>query len=81
MPRKTIEAVHDVDLRGLLQSLGLLAEVLEGNAACAFCGSPITLENLTAVFSNSGAIALTCSSVNCLSQMNDVLAGPNQGQS
>jgi len=69
--RKTIAAVHDDDLTDFLGSLGVLSDVTNGRAKCKFCGGPVTLANLVAVFPESGDIKFVCDKTGCLPSLTD----------
>jgi hypothetical protein len=69
MTKKTItklKAVHDIDLEGLLDSLGLSSSLRAGKLKCAFCKEVITFENLHSIFPDSGAIKVSCSNPDCV---------------
>ncbi len=67
--KSTISAVHDDDLIGFLSGLGVLADVKYGKAACKFCRQSVTLDNLIAVFPESGDIKFVCDRTGCLSKL------------
>lgn len=61
-----LKAVHDNDLEGLLDSLGLSSKLKAGELKCAFCKEIMTIENLHSIFPDSGSIKLTCSNPDCV---------------
>jgi hypothetical protein len=65
----TISAVHDDDLVQFLQGLGVFAEVEDGRARCKFCRQSVDLENLVAVFPESGDIKFVCERRGCLAAL------------
>jgi hypothetical protein len=67
--KSTISAVHDDDLIGFLGGLGVLADVKYGKASCKFCRQSVTLENLIAVFPESGDIKFVCDRPGCLANL------------
>jgi hypothetical protein len=67
--KATISAVHDDDLVQFLDGLGVLADVKAGRTVCKFCGQPVNLENLAAVFPESGDIKFVCDRRGCLSDL------------
>ena len=69
--KKTITAVHDDNLAEFLDSLGVLSDVTKGKAKCKFCHGPITLENLAAVFPESGDVKFVCDKVGCLPSLTE----------
>ena len=73
--RQLLRAVHDADLVAFLASLGALEEMSSGNARCAVCGEPVTLENLGAVLPTGGRVGFSCESRLCLEQVLSLEAG------
>ena len=69
--KKAIAAVHDDDLTEFLDSLGVLSDVTSGRSRCKFCRGPVTLDNLAAVFPESGDIKFVCDKVGCLPSMTE----------
>jgi hypothetical protein len=65
-PRNTVKAVHDDDLESFLMSLGLLEDVRSGRTRCALCKEAVTLDNLHAVFPDSGDIKVVCDKPTCV---------------
>jgi len=65
----TISAVHDDDLVQFLEGLGVLAEVESGRAKCKFCRQSVDLENLAAVFPESGDVKFVCDRRGCLASL------------
>lgn len=66
-----MKAVHDDDLVGYLRTLGL--DPSSQLARCKFCGEPVTLENLAALFPQSGAVKLVCDRASCLLGLQDLI--------
>lgn len=64
-----ISAVHDDDLVHFLEGIGVLAEVESGRATCKFCGQSVDLNNLIAVFPESGDIKFVCDRQGCLADL------------
>lgn len=64
-----ISAVHDDDLVRFLDGIGALAEVESGRAKCKFCRQSVDLENLAAVFPESGDIKFVCDRRGCLADL------------
>jgi hypothetical protein len=63
--KNTLKAVHDDDLVAYLSSLGVDTS---GSAigTCKFCRDEVTLDNLAAIFPESGALKLVCDRRECL---------------
>lgn len=65
MKEGRMKAVHDADLESLLDSLGVLSEVLHGVRRCAFCGKVVTMDNIECIFPQDREVRFCCSSVEC----------------
>ncbi len=83
--KSVISAVHDDDLVGFLDSLGVLSDLERGEVKCKFCREVINLNNLVAVFPESGDIKFVCDKPACLARLAEhrsELRGhePNRGQ-
>ena len=70
-PKSTIAAVHDDNLAEFLAGLGVLTEVTNGKARCKFCHGPVTLDNLIAVFPESGDVKFVCDRTGCLPSLTE----------
>ena len=68
-PKSSISAVHDDDLVQFLDGLGVLADVESGSAKCKFCRQSVDLENLVAVFPESGDVKFVCDRQGCLAHL------------
>jgi hypothetical protein len=69
---ETVKAVHDDDLVAYLESLGVdTTQPTLGQ--CKFCREPVTLENLAALFPESGALKLACDRPACLLALQELL--------
>lgn len=66
MEKKAIKAVHDDDLVVFLNGLGIYSDFIHNKLSCAFCKDVITVENLHALFPDSGAIKICCSKPDCI---------------
>ncbi len=64
-----IKAVHESDLVGVLQSLGVFDRINGGTEKCVSCGDTISLENIEAIFLNKGKIKFICSKNECVSKI------------
>jgi len=63
-----IDAVHERNLRELLESLGLLEDVLKGHINCNFCKKKITLDNLRCIYPKNDEILFCCDDIRCFEQ-------------
>lgn len=67
-----IKAVHDDDLVQYLGSLGVVDH--GGNLGrCKLCSSQVTLNNLAALFPESGSVKLVCDAAGCLLALQELL--------
>ena len=64
--RSNVRAVWDDDLVGLLQSLGVLDMLIEGQIRCAVCDRNVDLDNLGALFGEDEEVQVTCDLTNCV---------------
>lgn len=67
-----LKAVHDDDLKSLLESLGVYERVEEGHYKCLFCGERITVDNLGSIISHEGEIKFSCNRDECLQKTVDI---------
>ena len=64
---KTVPAVFDEDLTGLLTAIGKLEEIENGKSVCAVCHSAITLQNLQLIVPQDGGVfLLVCNDPKCV---------------
>jgi len=69
--KNAIAAVHDDNLAEFLEGLGVLSDVSKGKAKCKFCRQTVTLDNLVAVFPESGDIKFVCDRAECLQNLTE----------
>jgi len=67
----SVKAVYDAQLTGYLRALGLNPE--GGLGKCKFDGTPVTVENLTALFPLSGSLKLVCSHRECIAGLQELI--------
>jgi hypothetical protein len=67
----SVKAVYDVQLTGYLRSLGLDPNGVLGQ--CKFDGTPVTVENLTALFPLSGSLKLVCARRECVAGLQELI--------
>jgi len=63
--KSKIKAVHDADLKGYLESLGIYEDIVQGRRRCAYCGNIITPDSIGAVVPSGENILLVCLNVKC----------------
>jgi hypothetical protein len=62
---RPLTAVYDDDLEGLLASLGELTAVKGGQRRCKFSEDTISIDNLHAIFPESGTVKYVCNKPAC----------------
>lgn len=67
-----LKAVHDDDLKTLLESLGVYGRIEDGQCCCLFCGEKISIDNLGSIISHEGEIKFSCNQDKCLQQIVDI---------
>jgi hypothetical protein len=68
-----IEAVHDYDLEKTLKSLGLLSKIYNNKIKCKFCKRKINMQNIFAIFPESGSIKIVCLNISCVKKLLDLI--------
>jgi hypothetical protein len=66
MRKHKVRAVHDDDLLGFLDSIGLRRALETGEIKCHICGKQVTLENLQALLPLNKKFAVVCSEPTCV---------------
>ena len=69
MEKKTLSAVHENDIRVFLNSIGILAEMENGEMRCAICNDVVTVETMKCVFPDNGEIKVCCSRNLCYREL------------
>lgn len=67
----TVKAIYEDQLDHYLRSLGLDPDRPLGK--CKFDGNDVTLDNLTALFPQSGSLKLVCSNRECLVALQELI--------
>lgn len=62
--KRTIRAVHEMDLKEFFESLGILSQILAGEMKCKICIGPISLGNIAKVIIGN-EIQLICDKSTC----------------
>lgn len=65
MPELDVNAIHEKDLQGFLEKLGLSKQFQEGQIKCYVCGDVLSLENLGAILSVKGEARFVCTKPEC----------------
>ena len=74
MEKKILKTVHDQDLEKLLDKLGILDAIRKEEKKCKFCESVITLDNIHAIFPESGDIKIVCDNPKCIRKLSIFLS-------
>lgn len=64
-----IKAIHDIDLEETLKNLGLLSKIERKQVKCKFCKKIVNLQDVYALYPESGDIKIVCSDTNCVKQL------------
>jgi hypothetical protein len=67
----SVKAVHDDQLVGYLRSLGLNPAGILGH--CKFCRDDVTVDNLAALFPESGDLKVVCHRRECLAGLQELI--------
>ena len=68
-----IKFVHDDDLEKMLTNLGLMQQLEEGRIKCKFCKEFVVVDEIYALFPESGSIKLVCNKIDCIRNLNQFL--------
>ncbi|MDD4877153.1 MAG: hypothetical protein PHQ86_08525 [Dehalococcoidales bacterium] len=61
-----IQAVHDRDLKNILDSLGISPRIDDGSLLCRSCLQPISWDNIGAIYILGEEAILCCNLADCL---------------
>ena len=61
-----IKAVHDKDLRAILDKFGLSEKIDDNSLRCEFCYQPISWNDIGALFIKEGKIIICCKLIECI---------------
>ena len=76
MARETLRAVHDDDLIGVLDRLGLRKDFERGALTCAFSDDVITWDNLHSIFPHGGTVKVSCDREECIARLVELYDPP-----
>jgi hypothetical protein len=65
-----IPAIHETDLRNILDKFNLSEKIDKGEIRCALCNKQISWENLFAIKILNGSPILFCDEPNCIEFIN-----------
>ena len=66
MEREELPAVYDSDLESVLDKLGILEALEQGNMKCGICGEPVSMDTIGCIFAKDGRVQLCCANPACL---------------
>ncbi len=69
--KKTIPGVFDDDLETFLINIEEYNNVIDGKVKCKKCNTPITLNNISYIYPESGSIKFICSNPECIQEYLD----------
>ena len=64
--KEKIHAISYGDLNGLIESLGLTADLQMGTLFCSSCGKKLSEDNIGCIYPLENEIKLCCDSLDCL---------------
>jgi hypothetical protein len=67
--KKKIYAVHDIELKELLENLELLNDFEDGKITCFICNKIVTEENLGSIFPYQNDIKVSCNDIDCYNRV------------
>ena len=77
---RSINAVHENDLEGLLDKVGLLEDFRAGKLKCKFCKDPVDNENIYSIIKDSDTYKAVCSKATCVSALMEFLEAKRKAQ-
>ncbi len=69
MELETLNAVHDDDLKDVLEELGIYRSFVRHELKCHFCGDTVSWDNLYSIFPLSGSVKVSCSKPECVEKL------------
>ena len=64
--RREIKAVWDSDLKVLLENLGVIEPLIQGDFICIVCDNNVDLDNLGAIIPDGNQVSVTCNDTRCV---------------
>lgn len=77
---RSINAVHENDLEGFLDKVGLLQDFQGGKLKCKFCKEPVDKENIYSIIKDSDSYKVVCSKASCVSALMEYLEAKRKAQ-
>lgn len=63
--KEKILTVHEDNIETLLNKLGMLEKLQNGNLSCNYCGEKLSKENLECIFNKDGTLGFCCDKLDC----------------
>ena len=63
--KETINAIHEDDLKPILDKLGILEKISTHEAKCSICNKILTLDSISALYTINGEVKLVCEKNMC----------------
>lgn len=70
----SLKAVHDDNLIAYLARFDIRPDLGGKLGKCKFCDGPVTVENLAALFPQSGSLKLVCDNATCLRGVQELIS-------
>lgn len=71
MKKKKIQAVFKEDIKQVLQSIGLLSSIENGDCVCKYCSRTISLENIQLIIpKKNNLFDFVCNNPTCIKEYN-----------
>lgn len=65
MEKEIIKAVHDTDLKELIEKLNLQEKLQQGLLKCEICKKTITYDNLQGIYKDKSEMKFVCDDLEC----------------
>lgn len=65
-----IPAIHDDDLKTILEKHKMLTKIEKGEIKCMSCETPITWDNIYGLTFKDNELELVCDSIDCIEKLN-----------
>jgi hypothetical protein len=76
--KKQVNAVHEKDLIGLLERLGIKEKFENNELRCKFCEEVVNIENIYSVLPESESVNLICDKPKCITALMGYLDEKNK---
>jgi|GEM_PF-1668284 len=67
--RKVLNTADSSTIIEILKKYNLLSKIENGKLTCKYCKDPVCLENVYAIFRQSGSLKIVCSKQKCISNL------------